>query len=262
LDSITTLLDGKVGEGYSDDQLRDLEDEEKIRFDHKIPPGYEDAKKDGNRGCGDYILWRQLLDEATRRKVPVLFVTNDQKDDWYRRTHGLTVGPRFELINEMQREAGVDFHIQTLALFVATAPASLRAPLKEATVTEVTRLDELDSSSARADVASDRAARYVPIADTSASGQQRPIVTHGLDEDLDVQVARLQARRSELQSRLSELQSQSKIHREGGTAEEETDPRSYSRAIQARVEVTTNLLEQATRQLADLQGPNALSPQD
>ena len=42
-------------------------------------------KKEGSQALGDYVLWRQLLDEAAKRKLPVLLVTNDQKEDWYRR---------------------------------------------------------------------------------------------------------------------------------------------------------------------------------
>lgn len=257
LDSITALFAGKVGEPYSDDRMRELEAVAKDRFEQLIPPGYADKKKDGNRDCGDYILWRQLLDEAAERKVPVVFITNDQKEDWYRRIHGLTTGPRFELVNEMQQEAGVDFHAQTLALFIDRAPASLRAPVKETTVTEVVRLDELDRASAMADTASDIAAGNLTIGDSSEDAHQSLPAQRGRDGDIDVQVARLQARRAELQKRLGELQAEIEADRNGGTAaEQDSDPRSYSRAILARVEVTTSLLEEATKRLTDLQSVN------
>jgi hypothetical protein len=263
LDSITALLDGKVGAPYPDDRLRDLEAEARERFKQQIPPGYEDAKKDENRDCGDYILWRQLIDEAIRRKIPVLFVTNDQKDDWYRRIHGLTTGPRLELINEMKREADVDFHLQTLALFLDTAPAFLRTPpLKEATVTEVSRLDELNQASSMADTASDMAVRKLTAAGSSSNGQQSAIRTQGGGEDVEVQITRLQARRTELQKRLTELESEIHLYHAADTAHQRSDPRSYSRALQARIEATTDLLEEATRRLADLRGPNVGSLQE
>jgi hypothetical protein len=38
-----------------------------------------------------------------------------------------------------------------------------------------------------------------------------------------------------------------------------TDPRSYSRALETRIEVITNLLTNATERLAELQGLNARS---
>jgi hypothetical protein len=249
LDSVTALFEGKVGVAYSDDRSREIESEARERFKQLIPPGYEDAKKSDNRDCGDYILWRQLLDEASKRKTPVLFVTNDQKEDWYRRVHGLTAGPRLELVKEMQREAGVDFHLQTLALFVDTAPVLLRSQLNEATVTEVSRLDELQQASSMADMASEIAVGSL-TADLSGSTQQLGAATRRRGEDVDVHIARIQARRAELQRRLTELKSEYEIYKEGSV--QRSDPRSITRAIEARIEATTNLLDEATRRLEDL----------
>jgi hypothetical protein len=258
LDSITDLLDGKVGASYSGERIRELEEEADTRFKELIPPGYEDAKKKNGRRYGDYILWRQLMDEAAKRKIPVLFVTNDQKDDWYRRVDRFTVGPRHELVTEMQREAGVDFHLQTFALFVDTAPTYLSTELKDATVTEVSRLEEFHQASSMADKASDIAARDLAAVD-SASDQQYKGVIPAHVEFADMEIARLQARRTELQRRLAELQSAIEMQSKSDEPNRLTDPRSYSRALETRIEVITNLLTNATERLAELQGLNARS---
>jgi len=262
LDSITSLFEGKVGAPYPADQMIELEAEARHRFEEQIPPGYADAKKDTNRQCGDYILWRQLLDEAAKRKLPVLFVTNDQKEDWYRRIHGLTAGPRFELVTEMHQEAGVAFHAQTLALFVDTAPSSLRSPVKDTTVAEVIRLDEFDRTSFRADRASDLAERDLGQHAMAAEYDQAAAGKVQLDPR-NVQTVRLKARHDELSLRVAELQSELKAEqrREGASDGAETsDPRSYVRALQARIDASSRLLEETTNQLSTLEDKSTPQP--
>ena len=149
LDAVTTLLADKVGQAYPPDEMTKVEAEGMQRVEVQRPPGYADAKKEGSQAAGDYVLWRQLLDEAVTRKLPVLLVTNDQKEDWYRKLHGITIGPRIELISEMLDEAGVPFHAQTLERFLGSAAPILRS-VKETTVTEVRRIAEADRT-ARAD---------------------------------------------------------------------------------------------------------------
>lgn len=53
------------------------------RFAALVPPGYADLKnKSGDRVYGDYFLWAQLIAHARKTKNDVIWVTNDQKDDW------------------------------------------------------------------------------------------------------------------------------------------------------------------------------------
>src|SRR6266702_332987 len=143
LDAVTTLLADKTGPAYPPEEMARVEADGMQRIKDKRPPGYADAKKEGSQALGDYVLWRQLLDEAATRKLPVLLVTNDQKEDWYRKLHGITIGPRIELISEMLDEAGVPFHAQTLERFLGSAAPILRS-VKETTVTEVRRIAEAD----------------------------------------------------------------------------------------------------------------------
>lgn len=261
LDAVTALFEGKVGSPYSDERLQEVEAEARERYKQLMPPGYEDAKKGENHDCGDYILWRQLLDEAANRKIPVLLITNDQKDDWYRRVHGLTAGPRLELIEEMRRASGVDFHLQTLALFIDTAPTLLSSQLNESTVTEVSRLDEYRQASSMAEKASEMAIRNLPAgAGASASVQAGTSARPRPDGGIDMKITHIQARRTELQRRLSELRSeQEKCDQEG--AEYSKDPRSFSRALEARIQATNTLLEEATLRLAELQDADVRTSQ-
>src|SRR6266496_4154148 len=70
------------------------------------PPGYQDKGKGDDLAAGDYFVWTQLLEEATRRHSDVLLITGDVKEDWWRRERGQTRGPRLELVDELRNRCG------------------------------------------------------------------------------------------------------------------------------------------------------------
>ncbi|MFZ6798166.1 PIN-like domain-containing protein [Undibacterium sp. Di24W] len=54
------------------------------RFEHRLPPGFKDGKKDENR-FGDLIIWFEILEHSStvREKFSnVVFISNDEKCDW------------------------------------------------------------------------------------------------------------------------------------------------------------------------------------
>ncbi len=193
------------------------------RVKDQRPPGYADAKKEGSQAAGDYVLWRQLLDEAATRKLPVLLVTNDQKEDWYRKVHGITIGPRIELISEMLDEAGVPFHTQTLERFLGSAAPILRS-VKETTVTEVRRIAEADRT-ARAD-------------ENAVSRNPAALRLDGFEADtadFDTERRRsLEDRRRLLERRARDLEAMVEAEK-GSASPEEDDPRSYLRTLLSRL---------------------------
>jgi len=258
LDTVTALLEGKVGSPYTNDQMVQVDTDAKRRIQEKRPPGYSDAKKDDDRAIGDYVLWRQVLDQAIERKLPVLLVTNDQKEDWYRRHHGITIGPRTELVAEMHEEAGVAFHAQTLVRFVETAASGLPSAVKEATVSEVSRLDEADraarTTSALAWLADNRLTGLPPELDRFRS--QSPARPGVPQEQLTDEILRLEVVRNELSHRVAEMRAELKTARDiVRTADrpEADEPRSYVRALETRLEATLQLLDQVNAQIHSLQ---------
>jgi len=64
---------------------------------YKLPPGYKDSAKD-DQGIGDLIIWYTILDLAKKQKKNVLFVSADQKPDWWCQSEGQPLYPRYELI--------------------------------------------------------------------------------------------------------------------------------------------------------------------
>ncbi len=118
LEIITKLLAGKVGEPYSEEDLEKIYEDAEKQFILKQPPGYEDVKKTVPERYGDVVLLSQLIDYAKSLKRPLIFVTDDEKEDWWRKHEGKTIGPRPELVQEMLAKAGVHFYMYTTARFM------------------------------------------------------------------------------------------------------------------------------------------------
>jgi transposase-like protein/predicted nucleic acid-binding protein len=81
------------------------------RYQHKRPPGYKDAGKPDS-GVGDLQIWYSILEIGRKRRKPLLFVTGDEKSDWYYRVDGQPFLPRYELIDEYRlASSGAPFYI-------------------------------------------------------------------------------------------------------------------------------------------------------
>jgi hypothetical protein len=110
LGSILSLYEGKVGNDYPPDHIKELFKEGEDRYREFIPPGfadYEGKKKKGKRHLyGDLIWWKQAMDYAKSNKYNLVIVTDDEKEDWWYEVSGKTVGPRVELIREFIKETG------------------------------------------------------------------------------------------------------------------------------------------------------------
>jgi hypothetical protein len=106
LAKITTLYEGKVGDEPSKEALAKLHTVGAERFAKRIPPGYKDQAKEGDRKYGDYMLWQQVLDHAKEHKTDIILVTEDAKEDWWVSIQGKQIMPRPELIKEFRDFTG------------------------------------------------------------------------------------------------------------------------------------------------------------
>jgi hypothetical protein len=132
--------ENSVGEPMEPQELQDARTEAERRGTEKIPPGYRDKNKVKGDSAGDYLAWRQLMTEAASRKLPVVFITDDTKDDWYQREQGRTIGARRELREEMTRVAGVPLLIMTTDSFLIHAEKYLNATVSDETVEQAKEL--------------------------------------------------------------------------------------------------------------------------
>lgn len=118
LENICNLFESSVGESFENEPLAEVLKEAKRRKENKIPPGFKDSGKEGDKAYGDYILWRQILNHIKEKKKPLIFVTSEEKEDWWERGSGKTVGPLYDLLKEFHEETGQPFLLYKTARFL------------------------------------------------------------------------------------------------------------------------------------------------
>lgn len=123
VERLTKFLEHRVGEKWPTDKLSALKKEGEDRYAKKIPPGYKDIKKDAGEfdKFGDLIIWKEMIAKAKADTRPVIFISDDVKEDWWWIHRGRKMGPRPELIEEFRAEAGQDFHMYEFSQFLRFA---------------------------------------------------------------------------------------------------------------------------------------------
>jgi hypothetical protein len=144
--ALADLLRGKVGSPLAPDDQERAVREGLRRLEAEIPPGYRDKKKPGMDAAGDYILWRQLLDEVAKRKPQtVVLVTGDLKDDWWREEAGERRGPRNELVDEMIKETGARLLMMSPGTLLRNARVAFDIEIRPGSAETANRIDVLAS---------------------------------------------------------------------------------------------------------------------
>jgi len=123
VERLTDLLEDCVGERWPEPELGKVKKEGETRYAAKVPPGFLDAKKDGDeyRKYGDLIIWKDMIAKAKVEKRPIIFISDDVKEDWWWIHKGKKLGPRPELVEEFKRESEQDFHIYEFGNFIRIA---------------------------------------------------------------------------------------------------------------------------------------------
>ena len=141
INRISNLFDAKIGEEYSQEKLDEIIGDGKIRFEKKVPPGYMDSigknKKEGIDVYGDLIIWKQIIDKAKIEQKPIFLITNDEKEDWWWKASGRTIGPRPELVKELFDEAKTHFYMYNSERFLEFAKEFLGIDVKQDVIDEV-----------------------------------------------------------------------------------------------------------------------------
>ncbi len=136
-DKLDEILGENIGNKYAEDKLEAICKQAQQRFDAKIPPGYMDDKnKKEPEKYGDFIIWQQLIDYASSQKKPLIFVTDDDKEDWWSKHEGKKDSPRRELVEEMHSMAGVIFYIYSSDRFMSSAENFLNLPHEQEVIDE------------------------------------------------------------------------------------------------------------------------------
>lgn len=117
-----------------DESRPQIEKDWQERLRKKIPPGYKDASKP-DTGVGDFAIWLVLLKLGRLHKKSLIFVTGEEKADWFVRADGKGVYPRPEPVDEFRRASnGKHLHLCKLAdvLSDMNAPAEVVKEVREA----------------------------------------------------------------------------------------------------------------------------------
>jgi hypothetical protein len=146
-DRIAALFEGKVGNQFSTAKLLEIYEEAERRFKAQIPPGFKDAKgKEYPEKYGDMVMWFQLIEHGKAQRKPIIFVTDDRKEDWWLKEKGQTVSPRPELINEIENEAHVNFYMYHSEQFLKNAQEFLELEDQQAAIQEVEEIGKQDEA--------------------------------------------------------------------------------------------------------------------
>lgn len=141
-DMITDLYIGKVGSPYDEVKMAEIVRAGAERYEAKIPPGYKDKGKPEPERYGDLVLWFQILDRAESDHSSVIFVGDDQKEDWWRSFKGRKIGPRVELVDEFQSRTGSRIYFLTPHGLMELAKEYDDATIGKDAVQEVAQVSE------------------------------------------------------------------------------------------------------------------------
>lgn len=133
---LLNLIDGIIGNPYTQQKIDAIEKQGEERYKHKIPPGFSDADSNGGKGVqdvrnygglryhlvyGDLLVWNQLIDKAKDDSTPIIFMTEDRKPDWWEKEGSRIKRPHPQLIQEFVNETQQDFYMYGTDRFVEFA---------------------------------------------------------------------------------------------------------------------------------------------
>lgn len=134
----------KVGEEFSYSKIMDIVSEGNLRYEFKIPPGYEDRKeKVGTQIFGDLIIWKQILEYSKAQDKNVILVSNDLKIDWCYKdqdSNNRISSPRHELIKEFKDNNQKEFWMYSQSQFIYIAKEFLKIDIADARIEEISNV--------------------------------------------------------------------------------------------------------------------------
>lgn len=141
LGQLEGVLNGRVGSPLDPESQEAAVKEGQHRLVAGIPPGFADKGKESDDAVGDYLVWEQTLREAERRRLDVLLITGDVKDDWWRRERGEVRGPRPELVEELTERAGTRLFMLRPESLLFHARSVLQVEVSAESLQDVERVD-------------------------------------------------------------------------------------------------------------------------
>lgn len=151
-DDLLKLLDGIIGEPYDQKRIDDIEKNGESRYKQKIPPGFEDIKKQNKNEYrtygefryqqlyGDLIVWNQIIDRGKEegKATSIIFITEDRKGDWWELDNQNRIKrPQPQLLQEFLNTTQKNFNMYRTERFVELTKRFLNADLTDEQVKSV-----------------------------------------------------------------------------------------------------------------------------
>jgi hypothetical protein len=162
-DKIADLFQGKIGELPADqEELDKIYSEGKIRYKMSRPPGFADEEeknksKDNEyihrklvfqKAYGDLILWKQILKEVNSKQLThIIFITEDRKEDWWKKKEKKIIGLLPELVEEILEAGASMFYMYTANNFLKYVKVHLKLEIEEESIQQVEEVSFLNSLS-------------------------------------------------------------------------------------------------------------------
>lgn len=131
-DRLDDLYEGRIGPAPAPETLAKWQAEGEQRYRGRIPPGYKDADKPAPDKFGDLFLWFETIEHAGSETRPIIFVTDDRKEDWWDREGTETLGPSCQLRQEMTAKAKQLYYSYRPASFLEEAGKRLELKTDDA----------------------------------------------------------------------------------------------------------------------------------
>lgn len=145
LEKIIEIFSNNCGEEIPVEKLNSIYKDGDSRYKDDVPPGFGDKKKPVPDRYGDLIIWYQILEKAAASKKPIIFITDDGKDDWWLIHSGKTISPRPELLKEFKNKTGQSCHFYKPFQFLTYSNTFLGSQIKNEIIQEVKDLEKIKS---------------------------------------------------------------------------------------------------------------------
>lgn len=137
---IADIFNGRVGEELQKGELLKIYEEGKQRYSEKIPSGYEDKCKGGNKQYGDLIVWKQIISYAKHNQCHIIFVSSNTKEDWYLKEGAQLIMPHPQLLQEFAKETEKHILIYSLELFLKIVRDRKFTDIKDGTIDKLEKI--------------------------------------------------------------------------------------------------------------------------